>query len=113
MANFELALISLRNENVLQSDEHFNLCFKSYLKMDETKSLTHQINSIYAHILMLRNKPSEAVEKLTTIFEDVNLTVYTLRMALEDTELIKKIIPDVIGIDILEKMIRQKIQEIS
>lgn len=110
IAHYELAMICLNNENNKEADKHFNQCFKSYLKLDETTGVSPQFNFIYAIILVLRKKFKEAKEKVESIFRDKDITIYEVKNAIIDINLVKTIFPDNKEILTLEDMINKNLQ---
>jgi tetratricopeptide (TPR) repeat protein len=113
MANFELALISLKMNRHEEGEQRFRQCFEAYIKLDESEDVTNQIRSILSVILILRKKEKEALKKLQEMFNDSDLTVYELKMALHDTGITKKVLPDQKGLDVLEEQINDKLKSMS
>lgn len=110
MAHYNIALICLKQKKITESDKHFNYCFEAYNGLAENKSISNQNEFIYTIILVLRNKTIEAKKKIQMIFNSNNLELYTLKMALNDVRLAKKILPEFDDFTILEDLLIDKIK---
>jgi tetratricopeptide (TPR) repeat protein len=113
IANFELALIHLRHVRNDKSEECYNECFKYYLQLEENNELRNQIKSIYSVVLMLRGKEKESLEILQEIFNDINIDIYTLEMALHDSGIVKKVLPEAKNLNKISELINEKILKLS
>ena len=113
LSHYNIALIYLSYKKSNEADEHFKRCFKSYNNLAENNLNSHQIEFIYAIILVLREKSNEAIMKLETIFKDKGIEIYAYKMALLDVRLAQKILPSFNDLNQLEEMLINKLKSLD